>query len=553
MKMKNLKRGISTTTAVGIVILLIIIGLVAWYAATPKKEYKGLIMGTTDSVETNLDPAEAYDYFGWEIIQATGSGLVQIKPGTPHGAGAEDIEPALATDWSVSDDGLTWTFNLRKGVKFSDGTEFNATHVKYSIDRGLSLAVPEGAFVGIGIGDIIDNVEVTDKYQVKFHLKIPFGPFLSLMASPVMYIVNPKYAPKDKVVSYVEGDARASYPTNLGPYILTNWTRKAGKDYEMRLEANPNYWAAKDGLPKTKKIIIKFYSDATALALAIDSGDIDVAFRQLKATDIEKFKGKTNVKVWQGTGAFIQYMIFQEKIKPFDDPRVRRAVAAALNRTALAKTVFLGQVSNLYSLIPNGMMGHIDAYKTLGDANYTYTRQVLSDPTIYGGPYDENHKLVIDLYYETSGHYPQSADQAAVIKSSLEGSGVIQVNLHGLDWPAYRVKRGEENMPLYIYGWYPDYVDPDNYIYPFLHSSGSSWLHNNYHNEKMDSLIEQARASSDPKTREDLYKQIQELMVEDAPIVPMFQGSAWAVTKPDVTGVYLDISQVWRLWLLEKK
>ncbi len=459
----------------------------------------------------------------------------------------------MATSWSVSDDGLTWTFNLRKGVKFSDGTEFNATYVKYSIDRGLSLAVPEGPFVGIGIGDIIDSVEVSDKYQVKFHLKIPFGPFLSLMASPVTYIVNPKYAPMDKVVNYVEGDARASYPMDLGPYILTNWTRKAGKDYEMRLEANPNYWAAKQGLPKTKKIIIKFYSDATALALAIDSGDIDVAFRQLKAADIDKFKTKSNVKVWQGTGAFIQYAIFQEKIKPFDDPRVRRAVAAALNRTALAKTVFRGQVNNLYSLIPNGMMGHIDAYKTLGDANYSYTRKVLSDPTIYGGPYDENHKLVIDLYYETSGHYPQSADQAAVIKSSLEGSGVIQVNLHGLDWPAYRVKRGEENMPLYIYGWYPDYVDPDNYIYPFLHSSGSSWLHDNYKNEKVDSLIEKARASSDPKVREDLYKQIQNIMVQDAPIVPMFQGSAWAVTKPGVTGVYLDISQVWRLWLLEKK
>jgi len=551
MKILDSKKGLSTTAIVGVIVLLIIVIIAAWYLATPKKEYKGLIMGTTDSVETNLDPAEAYDFFGWEIIQATGCGLVQIKEGTPHGAGEEDIMPSLATDWSVSDDGLTWTFNLRKGVKFSDGTEFNATHVKYSIDRGMNLAVPEGAFVGIGFSDIIDSVEVSSKYQVKFHLKIPFGPFLSLMASPVSFVVNPKYAPKDKVVNYVEGDARASYPMDLGPYVLTNWTRKAGKDYEMRFEANPNYWDKSAGLPKTKNIIIKFYSDATALALAIDAGDIDVAFRQLKATDIEKFKSKTNVKVWEGTGAFIQYMVFQEKIKPFDDARVRRAVAAALNRTALVNTVFLGQGSNLYSMIPNGMMGHTDAYKTLGDANYSFTRETLNDETIYGGPYNENNKLVVDFYYETSGHYPQSADQAAVIKSSLEASGVIKVNLHGLDWPAYRVKRGEEDMPAYVYGWYPDYVDPDNYVYPFLHSSGSSWLHNNYANSKMDSLIEEARATADATKRKDLYAQIQKIMVEDAPIVPMFQGSAWAVTKPNVKGVYLDISQVWRLWLLE--
>ncbi len=546
MKMKDSKKGLSTTVVIGAIVLVIIIVLAAWYLMAPKPKVKALIMGTTDSVETNIDPAEAYDFFGWEIIQATGCGLVQIKEGTPYGAGAKDVMPSLATKWSVSNDGLTWTFDLREGVKFSDGTEFNATHVKYSIDRGMSLAVPEGAFVGIGFSDIIDSVEVASKYQVKFHLKIPFGPFLSLMASPVAYIVNPKYAPFDKTVGYVEGDARASCPNDLGPYILTNWTRVAGKDYEMRFKANPNYWDK--GLPKSEELIIKFYADATALALAIDAGDIDVAFRQLKASDIENFKTKTNVKVWEGTGAFIQYMIFQQKIKPFDDPVVRRAVAAALNRTAICRTVFLGQAANLYSMIPNGMMGHTDAYKKLGDANYSFTRSALG-----ALGYSETNKLEIDLWYETSGHYPQSADQAAVIKSSLEASGVIKVNLHGLDWPAYRVKRGEESMPAYIYGWYPDYVDPDNYVYPFLHSSGSSWLHNNYANSQMDKLIEDARATADAATRESLYAQIQDLMVEDAPIVPLFQSSAWAVTKPDVTGVYLDISQVWRLWLLEKR
>jgi len=548
LNIKHSKKGLSTTVAIGAIVLVIIIVIAAWYLMAPKPKVEALIIGTTDSVETNIDPVEAYDFFGWNIIQMTGSALVRVKAGAPNGASEKDIEPSLAEDWSKSSDGKTWTFNLRKGVKYSDGTEFNATHVKYSIDRGMSLAVPEGAYVGIGFSDIIESVEVTGTYQVKFHLKAAFGPFLPLMAAAVPQIVNPKYAPFDSTVNYVEGDARASCPNDLGPYILTNWTRVAGKDSEMRFEANPNFW--EKGVPKTKKIVIKFYADATGLATAIDAGDIDIAFRQLKVADIESFKTKTNVKVWTGPSIFIQYLVFQERIEPFDDARVRRAVGAALNRSTLTKTVFLGQASNLYSMIPDGMSWHTDAYKTLGDANYTFTKNTLNDATIYGGPYTETNKLVVDLWYETSGHYPQSADQATVIESSLEASGVITVNMHGLDWPAYRQKRGEETMPVYIYGWYPDYVDPDNYVYPFLHSSGSSWLHNNYNNTNMDKLAEDARFATDAATRENLYGQVQKLMVQDAPIVSMFQGSQYVVTKPNVKGVYLDISYVFRPWLI---
>jgi len=548
------RRGVSNTVIIGaavIIIILVAAGIYVYYPSlVPTGPKDTLIMGTTDSIESGLDPALAYDFFGWEIIQATGSGLVDIKAGTPNGATGSDIIPALALNWSSTTDGLHWTFNLRQGVKYIDGTEFNATHVKYTFDRGMGIADPDGPFVGIGYSDIIDNVQVVSKYQVKFNLKIPFSAFLSLMAAQASFIVNPKYAPEDEVVNYVDGNARASYPMDLGPYNLTKWVRTAGREQEIRLAANPNYWNASGGFPKTKNIIIKFYSDATALRLAIEGGEVDIAFRQLRASDINDLKTKTGVKVWEGTGAFIQYMVFQEKIKPFDDARVRRAVAAAINRTALTQTVFLGQAAPLYSMIPNGMGGHTDAFKTLGDANYTFTKNTLNDKTIYGGPYNSTHKLVVDLWYEISGHYPQSADQGLVLKNSLEASGVIKVNLNGLDWAAYRAKRGTESMPVYIYGWYPDYVDPDDYIYPFLHSSGGSWLHLNYNSTQMDKLIGWARGNTTATARNSLYAQIQTLMVQDTPMVSLYQSSAWAVTKPNVKGVYLDITQNWRHWLV---
>jgi peptide/nickel transport system substrate-binding protein len=348
-----------------------------YWLITPPAGKDTLIVGTTDSVETNVDVAEAYDFFGLNVVLNTGAGLVYINPGSS--AGPNDFIPGLATKWSSSADGLTWTFDLRQGVKFADGTEFDSSAVKYSFDRSLSLYLDDSSQAGIGYKDIIDSVEASSKYQAVFHLKIPFAPFLSLMAFQGSFIVNPKYAPMDSAVNYAEGNARASSPNDLGPYVLSSWTRKAGKDYEMRYDANANYYGIKDGYPKAKHIITRFYSDATALALAMESGDIDMAFRQIAATDIKNLQTDPTVKVWQGTGAFIQYVCFQEKIPPFDNPKVRQAIAAALNRQELVNTVFLGQAVPLYSMIPNGMAFHQDSYKTLGDANITFTVSVLQE------------------------------------------------------------------------------------------------------------------------------------------------------------------------------
>jgi ABC-type transport system substrate-binding protein len=349
-----------------------------YWLITPPAGKDTLVVGTTDSIETSLDPAEVWDFFGGsEMIQNLGAPLVYIKPGSS--AGPNDFVGALAQDWSSSPDGLTWTFNLKQGLKFYDGTPFDANAVKYSFDRNIGLAMPDGPQVGLGYGDIIGSVEVTGPYQVVFHLKVPFAPFLALMAFSGSSIVNPNLAPNTPgtAVEYKEGDPRASNPNDLGPYLLSEWSRKAGKDYEMTLDANPNYFNT--AAVKNKHVIIKFYSDATALALAIKSGDIDMAFRQLTSTDLKSMMSDASLKVWEGTGAFIQYICFQEKMPPFDNAQFRQAFAAALDRQDLTQTVFLGQSVPLYSMIPNGMAFHEDAYKPLGDANLTPLTNMLRD------------------------------------------------------------------------------------------------------------------------------------------------------------------------------
>jgi ABC-type transport system substrate-binding protein len=350
-----------------------------YWLITPPAGKDTLIVGTTDSIETSLDPAEVWDFFGATMVYTLGAPLVYIRPGSS--AGPNDFIPALATSWSTSADALTYTFELRQGLKFSDGKEFTSQDVKYSFERNTNLAMPDGPQLGLGYSDIIASVEAPSKYQVVITLKNPFAPFMALLAFSGSFMVNPRRAPNtpEQAVQYTEGDAVASNPNDLGPYVLKEWTRKGGKDYQMRFDTNPNYFGVADGYPKAKHIIMKFYSDATALALAIKSGDIDMAFRQLTATDIKSMQSDPSLKVWEGTGAFIQYICFQERMPPFDNPKARQAIAAALDRKELVDTVFLGQGVPLYSQIPNGMAFHQDPFKTLGDANITFTVSTLQE------------------------------------------------------------------------------------------------------------------------------------------------------------------------------
>jgi peptide/nickel transport system substrate-binding protein len=540
-----------------LIILIIVVGSASYYYFAPSRvapiatttgattramAFKDtLIIGTTDSLGGPLDGTWGLGFFDSNLVESLGAPLVDIAPGSSP----TRLVPSLATDWTVSADGMTYTFNLRQGVKWADGTCcFNATVVKYHFDRGMLLNPPDGAFSYTGLSDLLNYTKVTGPYQIVFHLNHPFAPFLGLLAGSVGYVVTPKYAPMAQV-NYTAGDILHSTPmaNNLGPYRLTAWSKVGGKDYSFGLDANPYYWNISGGYPKTPHIKITVYSDSTALAVAMKAGDIDVAYRQLLPTDIKNMESDPHLKVWQRQGPFIQYLIFQQAIKPFDDVRVRRAVAASINRRLLTSTVFINQTFPLYSMIPEGMFAHKDAFKVYGDANYTYTRQVLN-----ALGYNENKKLVVDFWYESSGHYPSSSDQAVAIKSALEGSGVIQVNLHGADWPTFRANMRASSQALFQFGQYPDYMDPDNYV--FLISKGATNLFDHYDNPQLDALIATAAQTSDPQQRAQLYYQIQQISAADVPTIPLWQGSAFAVSKPDVGGIVLDLTQVFRYSLL---
>ena len=563
----------TTTYVAAAVLIVIILAGIGYYAyqssmAPPTQsmttmtsasapQYKStIVMGTTDAVQTTIDPADAYDYFGINMIDNLGAPLVDFAPGT-NNTGPSGIQPALATSWSESSDGLTYTFILRSGLKYDDGTPFNSTDVKFSVERGMAINDPNGAFSGLGVSSIIGSITTPNATAVVFHLSAPFSAFLSMMTFGIMYPVNPdKVLPATctvmspcndmtGIVNFTSTSAAASNPNGLGPYTLTTWTRSGTKDTEMVLTANPNYWNY-PAYPKTQTIIIKFYPDATSLAAAIRSGDVDIAYRQFTTTDIKSLMTTPGLNVYSSPGAFIQYLVINEHKAPFNDINVRQAIAAAINRTDLSDTVFAGTATPLYSQIPLGMAYHTDAFETAYGVgpNYNLVTQLLAK-----SGYNANNKLQVDLWYETTGHYPQSPDQALVLKKDLEASGVITVTLNGVDWPTMHSNVRAGSMGMWIYGWYPDFIDPYDYTTPFFLSTGSGWLNDGYNSTAMDSLLTQS-LSATPSNAASIYAQIQTLQAHDVPIVPLYQGGSnccGAVAKTSVGGVYLDVTLIFRL------
>ncbi|MHA2162754.1 MAG: ABC transporter substrate-binding protein [Candidatus Thorarchaeota archaeon] len=534
---------------IAIVLILVIIGGVAaayfLFMQPPPEEESIILFGTTDSVEASIDPAQSYDYFGWEIITSLGAGLVEIIPGTA--AGADDIRGALASSWTVDASKTQWDFTLREGLTFYDGKPFNASVVKWSFERNIDMALPDGPQLNMGYGDIIDEVVVVSEYVVRFNLGIAFAPFLQLMSCAASYIVHPDFAADTDYIAFNETlGVRASHPNGLGPFILTEWTRVGGTDTLMRLEANPNYWDYPN-TPKTDVIVIQFYTTDTALAAALLGGQIDIAYRHLTPAQVDSFRDNAEFQVWEGIGAAIQYLLFQQTIYPYNETMVRRGIAAALNRTNLAATVFEGTVDPLYSIVPDGMAYHRPSFEVYGEANYTYTVAALAP---FG--FNATHPLQMDLYYESSGHYPSSEGQATVYKSDLEASGVIEVTLNSYDWPTYRLQRNAQGMDVFIYGWYPDFIDPDNYGFlPF-----ASWLSLGYNSTypqggiDQNALWEAGRSAQTDALRQAAYFDLQDLQAEECSLIPLWQGRTNAVTVAEIDGIVLDITVNWRHWLV---
>jgi len=537
----KMAKAISKTAAIALAVILIIAIVAGVYLAMQPKPTETsptttaspspttttpavknqIVIGVTDKV-SDLDPANAYDFFTWEVLQNTMEGLMKYKPGTT------ELTYGIAESYEVKEDGKVYIFHLKKNLKFADGTPCTAHDVVRSIKRVMKINGDPAWLVT----EFVEDVEALDDYTVKFTLKKPVSYFLALVATPPYFPVHPAYKPDE-----IDSDQTAG---GLGPYKIVKWVR----DQELVLEANPYYHGEK---PKIKTVIIRFYKDATTLRLALERGEIDIAWRTLNPADIESLKKNPNFQVIEVPGAAIRYIIINVKMPGTDNKLVRQALAAAIDRVDISQRVYLGTWTPLYSLIPKGMWSYKPVFKEkYGEgANLELAKKLLKE-----AGYSEDKPLEIELWYTPTHYGDTEKDLAAVLKEQFEATGMIKVTIKSAEWSQYLDFARKGAMQLSLFGWYPDYIDPDDYTTPFLHSKANKWTGSGYANPKVDELLDEAAIKLTPEERTPYYEQVQEILADEVPIIPLVQGKLFVAAKKNVGGIILDPTMQFRYWLL---
>jgi peptide/nickel transport system substrate-binding protein len=498
-------------------LLVLIMASLSFFPAQAFAKKQTLVYGTTEKV-TDMDPASSYDFHTWEIFYNIYQGLLRYPPGKTN------LVPGLAKSYTISKDGKEYTFQLRKGLKFTDGTPFDANAVKWSIDRVIALKGDPSWLVT----DFVDHVDVVSKYAVKFVLKNPVAYFPSLVASVPYYPVNPNVYPKDKIVRD-PSELKGGKLVGLGPYKAVSFKR----DQEIILEANPSFYGQK---PKNDRVVIRYFADATTMRLALVKGELDFAFKTLNPSDINDLQKSPKLKTIKAQGPYIRYLCFLTDTPPFNDKALRQALAASIDRKALLKKVFLGQNEPLFSMVPMGMWSHTDSFKTaMGDGNVELAKKLLASKG-----FNENNKFTFDLWYTPSHYGDTEVDMAAVLKAQFEATGVMKVNVKSAEWASYKDNWKNKVMPVWLLGWYPDYIDPDNYTNAFAGTSGSIGMGIHFSSPLWDKLFVDGQTITNEKNRRAVYEQIQSMWADDVPTAPIFQGTLYLFSQKNIDGIMLS-------------
>jgi peptide/nickel transport system substrate-binding protein len=482
------------------------------------------ILGTTDTV-TAIDPAGAYDQGSWTLEYNLYQTPLTIPPGqtTPTG------DAAKSCDYT---DPKTFTCKLNTGLTFSNGDALTSSDVKYSLDRSIKIADPVSSISSL-LGTV-DSIDTPDPTTVVFHLTAPDQTFQYVLTTPAAAIVDEQVFPADKLLA-------DDQIIGSGPYKLSQY--KPGE--QAVLEANSAYRGPNP--PSSPQVFVSYYKESSALKLAVQNNDVDVAWRSLSPTDIESLKGDSNVTVAEGDGAEIRYWVWHFQNPVAQDPAVRQAAAMIIDRAAIADRAYSDTVTPMYSIVPPTLTGSNEAFKTEYGANpdVAGAKQLLASAGV-------QTPVAITMGYTPSHYGPNTVDEASEFKRELESSGLFKVSIKSAEWDQYQVLYKQGAYDLFNLGWFPDYVDADNYLAPFMVDGG--FFENGYKSARADKLVGVEKASTKKATRDKAFGQLQDLAAKDVPFIPSWVGKNIAVYGPGMSGVEdtLDPAFIFRMWLITK-
>ncbi|MFB2898743.1 ABC transporter substrate-binding protein [Aerosakkonemataceae cyanobacterium BLCC-F50] len=476
----------------------------------------------------NLEPGNVTDGNSLIVQQQIYDRLLKFKPGTT------DLQPSLATSWSVSADGKTWTFKLRPGVKFHDGTNFDAEAVKFNVERwwdaknpngyrnaGKSYEIWQQIFGGFK-GDpnsLLQDFKVVDKSTIQFVLKQPFAAFPSAIGSGFFGIASPT-AIKKAGANYGTPNSLA---VGTGPFIFKEW--RTGD--RVTLAKNPNYW--QKGFPKTNQLVIRFITDPAARLAQLRAGQIDFTV-DLAPDQIKEIQSDRNLDAVPRPSFNVGYLALNTSYKPLSDVRVRQAIDLAIDKQQIVQAFWGDLGENSPHFIPSILSWAQSKNLTKTQPNPQKAKQLLTQAG-YPNGFD------LELWYMpvSRPYFPTPKPIAEAFAADLSAIG-IRVKLNTKDWAAYIADRKKSpGFQAFMLGWTADYGDPDSFYYPHFGPGGTVDI-GGWKNAKLIQLLNQGRATGDKAARAKIYAQIDEILSQEAVRLPIVHSQPLLAKRKNVQG-----------------
>ncbi|MFW6338717.1 MAG: ABC transporter substrate-binding protein [Alkalispirochaetaceae bacterium] len=468
-----------------------------------------------------LDPHTVTAVNDFRILVNIYEGLVQFQDGSLS------VEPALAEDWEISDDGLTYTFYLQEGVTFHDGTPFNAEAVKFNFDRMLDETHPfhdTGPFPLAFFFSSIQETNVIDEHTVELVLDAPFAPLLSNLAYPTGLMVSPASVEE-------HGEDYGRNPAGTGPYQFVEWE----SNRNVTVRRYEEYWGDPAGVDQ---VIFRPITDANTRVNEMLSGGLDIMV-EVPPDSLAQFEGSDDFTIYEQAGPHVWFLILNLREGPFTDVRMRRAANYAINKEALVENVLSGTATVADSPIPPAFDW---AYNEELDP-YPYD-PARAQELIQEAGYDDE-EIVFYVTEGGSGMLDPVA-MGTAIQADLAAAG-LNVSIETYEWNTFlgRVNPGlEGKADMAEMAWMTN--DPDTLPFLTLRTEAfpeSGGFNSGYYsNSEVDRLLEQARQSTSEEERAELYKEMQEIVYEDAPWVFVANWKQNAVAVSDLRNFTLQPS-----------
>lgn len=487
--------------------------------AKKKNKFDSLVFAKAKDAVT-LDPGDITESESSGVSQNIFETLVRYKDEST------EVEPALAESWSTTPDGLVWTFNLRKGVKFHDGTDFNAEAVKFNYDRQMDVKNPyrfNGKFEywHLFFGNV-KEIMVKDTNTIQFRLTAKDPVFLANLALFNMGIASPEAIKK-------YGKDVFKNPVGTGAFSFGSWTQNE----RILLRANQNYWGEK---PKIKKLIFKPIADNSVRLLELEKGSIQ-GMDSISPDNLERVDQNPNLKILSQDGLNVSYLALNTQKPPLDNPKVRMAINYAVNKDELLQAFyFKGKVGKVAkNPMPPTQWGYNDNIEP-----FKYDKEKARKLIRESGA---DLSKTLELYAPPPRAYmAQPQKVAESIQADLSDIGIkTKIVTYELGTYFNKISSGEHDMC--IMGWIGDNGDPDNFLYVFFSSNnthkGTASNYAFYKSPEMDNLLNNAKLEMNKEKRVSMYHKAQEIFHKDVPWMTLFHTKQLAVFRSNVMGYKL--------------